>query len=107
VLRTACLLGDPAPLSLKSIFDFFVALKRNGRHFAAVMAVMVSVGRVVAENTAVIARVDPVVDIGQVAPYDQVLLVKPDLPSQNAAAFRAGQVKPFVNGFSWPPRHDL
>jgi len=71
------------------------------------MAVMVSVSRVIPENPAVIARVDPVIDIRQVVPDDPIPLVDPDLPSQYPTALCAGQVRPLIDGFSNTASHDL
>jgi hypothetical protein len=71
----SCLPGYFAPLSLKQTFDFVVTLKRNRSHFAPVMAVVVSVSRVIPENPTVIAREDQVIDIRQVVTDNPIPLV--------------------------------
>ena len=68
---------------------------------------MLSVSRVIAEHTAVIARMHQVIDIREVVPDNPATPIDPNLPAQHSASLCAGQVKPFINGFPKTTSHDL
>jgi hypothetical protein len=78
----------------------FEALKSDRSYLASVVTVKVSVSRIIAQHTAVIARIDQVIDICEVVSDDVAGPIHPNLPAQHSASLGAGQVKPFMDGFS-------
>jgi hypothetical protein len=92
---------------LKARFDLFEALKPDSGYLASVVTVMLSVSRVIAEHTTVIARIDQVIDIREVVPDHPATPIDPNLPAQHSASLCAGQVKPFISGFPKAASHDL
>jgi hypothetical protein len=101
------LLCQPIPLFLEARFDLLEALKPDRGYLASVMTVMVPMSRVIAQHTAVIARMDQVIDICEVVPDDPATPINPNFPAQHSTSLCAGQVKPLINGFSNTTSHDL
>jgi hypothetical protein len=68
---------------------------------------MLPMSRVIAQYTAVIARIDQVIDICEVVPGDQAAPIDPNFAAQHSTSLCAGKVKPFVDGLADTTSHDL
>jgi hypothetical protein len=47
------------------------------------------------------------IDICEAVPDDPAARINPNLPAQHSTSLCAGQVKPFIDGFSNTTSHDL
>jgi hypothetical protein len=92
---------------LKARFDLYEALRPDSGYLAPAVTVTASVSGVITQHTAVVARIDRVIDVCEIVPNHPSAPIHPNLPSQYAAALGAGQIKPFIDGFPQVPSHDL
>jgi hypothetical protein len=75
-------------LLLETSLYSFKASKVHGNRLTLEMPVMNSMGRIVAEYTAVIARINEVIDKREVIPRHTPLAINPDFAAQHSATFR-------------------
>ena len=71
------------------------------------MTMVMSVRRIVTEDTSVIAGIDQRIDICEVVPHDSVLAINPNLPAHDATSISFGQVKLFIDCLPYSNSHDI
>src|ERR1017187_220674 len=107
VFRTLRSFHQCRPFTIETRFDSLETVKRDRRHLAHGMAMMSSMGGVIAEHAAMVARVHQRIHVREVVSHKRTLGVRPDFAPQYAASLPPGQVKPLLGDFPNGTSHDL